>query len=135
MFVPLKTLGAGLPRRGPPQLRCYTPRKFNSEFSPEKLPKANMKGSSSIPIIFQGRAVKLRGGIRAPLRTWVFFTTCFFRKGTYHLKHPRIVLRNSFHLGVFVDDWGLLQVYEILYSIYIYIIYMLCFFAHTTQAG
>ena len=33
--------------------------KFN-EFAPEKLPGPKRKGSSSSPIIFQGRAVKLR---------------------------------------------------------------------------
>ena len=35
--------------------------KFNSEFSPEKLPKPNRKGDRLPTNIFQGRTVKLRG--------------------------------------------------------------------------
>ena len=42
------------------ELCVYTYLKFNSKNS-EKLPKPNRKGSSTFPIIFQGRTVKLRG--------------------------------------------------------------------------
>ena len=39
-----------------------TPPKFNSEFSPENRPKPNRKPDRLSTTIFQGRAVKLRGG-------------------------------------------------------------------------
>ena len=46
------------------QKTSLTPMKFNSEFTPEKLPKPNRKGSSSFAIIFQGGLLLNFRGVR-----------------------------------------------------------------------
>ena len=85
---------------------------------PRKLPKPNKRGSSSNHH-FSGAMLNFRGVSELPWGLGDVFYNIFFRKGTYRLKHQRIVLRNSFHLGVLVDDWGMLQVYEILYVMFL----------------
>ena len=83
-------------------LSSLHPWKFNMT-SPLKNYHPKRKALSSIPIIFQGRAVILRGCSQS----WCGFCVCFFLVGTAHLfirhlNHPRHSMYDMFTVYLYM---------------------------------